>query len=952
MTGAALVLGAALGSGVASTVVTMSDGVTWLPDDETGQVVQINPGTGRAERRLQVAGPGSDLAISQRDGRLVVTDGRTGTMTSIDLATLMAGGQRRSDEPARVLVGGGLVYLVTPSTGVVRAVDPLTLQDLGTPHRMATPLADAVVDARGAVWVVTTSGELRSVTWLPEEERFEAGQPRPVRGAGAGTRLLPHERGVTVFAPDGGAVLQVGVGRDLAVAVPDLSGEVLPAATAPTDLAPAGVPGRSAVVMLAGDRILDVGVGALGCERPGRPAVFAGLVYVPCTGAGRVVVLRPDGTRARPDVTVPGGRDPRLLVDDGRLVVHTEDGSRAVVVESDGTTRVVDTGRAGAAVHDPRDAGSAPVAAPPPPQRPDAPVPPPGAPQAPWSGGSPPDPTEPVGPVVPPVAVPPVGAPPVVDPTVDPTVPDPERTDAPRPGTPGAPVTPGTPGETPTGTAPTPGVRPTTTPTPSASPAPAPVAPTGVAAALGEQQTDGLTDVTVTWRASSPRPDAYVVRASVAGLAPVEVGGGTTSAVVRGVDCNTRLTFTVEAVDGGVASAPASSPSVRTGSCVGPLPVASAPTGVTAAAHPDGTVTVSWTAPSSGADSYLVGPVGGSTTTTDGTATSLVLRDVPPGAGVRFVVQAVLGATSAASQPSAAVTVAGVPGAVTALEAFDITTAGERHYLSMRWGAAPDNGSPVSEYVVAYSGGGVSGRFTTGAQSQLVEFSCAGTPLCAQGGTLTVTVTARNGVGEGPGASYGYQVGAYVRPPAEGESVVSWVTYRSPGLNDQEIPAVAQLAPPSWWAEHAGGCTLVVSADRTTTQPIACSATEVYLGSFHGGTTVTVSVRAENVGGRSVTSAAVSERMPNRNEFAYCDLMTRICTDPVSLPGDRDVVVVPIPWVPRLPHGPERPPLAATGVGLLLAAGALHAARRRSTEGAATATPTVPSPTAPEEPAA
>ncbi|UCN16629.1 fibronectin type III domain-containing protein [Cellulomonas iranensis] len=933
VTGAALVLGAALGSGVASTVVTMSDGVTWLPDDQTGQVVQINPGTGRAERRLQVAGPGAELDISQRDGVLVVGDGRTGSLTSIDLATLLASGQRTSGEPARVLVGGGLVYLVTPGSGVVRAVDPLTLKDLGTPHRVGGALADAVVDARGTVWVVTAGGDLQQVTWKPADERFDVGEPRPVRGAGSGTRLLPHERGVTLFAPDGGAVLQVGVGRDLAVAVPDLAGEVLPADSSPTDLAPAGVPGRSAVVMLAGDRILDVGVGALGCERPGRPAVFAGLVYVPCTGAGRVVVLRPDGTRARADVVVPGGRDPRLLVDDGRLVVHTEDGARAVVVEADGSTRAIDTGRSGAPVHDPRDTAAGPSAAVPPqrpqqptqPQRPDQGAPPPGA-----------DP-----------GVPPVGAP----------EPPPGAPDAPTPG--GPPTLPvGTPTGAPTGepTGRPPGT-PTPTPTPTGTATPTPDAPPGrpsaVVATLGTPDAAGLTDVTVTWRAGTPPADDHVVRTSAAGVAPVEVGGGATTATVRGVVCGTRVTFSVEAVAGAERSAAATSAAVTTAAC--PPQAPAAPTGVTAVAGGDGSVTVSWTASRTPVDAYLVGPEGGSTTTTSGDATSLVLRDLPPGAGVRFVVQAQREGLTAASAPSNAVTVAGPPGGVGGLAAALAGRAGDVLTVDVTWSAPADNGSPLTGYDVAWSGGGTGGSTTTGGTGATLSVSCAGQPLCTAGGTLTVSVTPSNGVGAGPAASAAVAVAAPPPPPpANGDRVVGWVSAGTPGRGDRGVPMNAELTPPASWANHPGGCTLVVTYVTTSTQPVPCTGGSVHLGSFEGGGgQVTVAVRAENVAGGSVTSAAVTERVPNRNEWAYCDPTTGICTLPVSVPGDTDVVVVPLPWTPRLPVGPERPPLAAAGAGLLLAAGALRAARLRTRPAAAAtddAAPTAPpSPHAPTE---
>ena len=63
--GAVLVVGALVGNGVASTVLDMSDGQTWLPDED-GRIVQINPATGQPERRLVVGGPGSELDVAQR----------------------------------------------------------------------------------------------------------------------------------------------------------------------------------------------------------------------------------------------------------------------------------------------------------------------------------------------------------------------------------------------------------------------------------------------------------------------------------------------------------------------------------------------------------------------------------------------------------------------------------------------------------------------------------------------------------------------------------------------------------------------------------------------------------------------------------------------------------------------------------------------------------------------
>ncbi|MGY4643839.1 fibronectin type III domain-containing protein [Cellulomonas sp. URHB0016] len=927
--GASLVLGAALGSGAASSVVTMSDGVTWLTDDQTGQLVQVNPGTGRAERRLTVAGAGADLEVSQQDGHLVVGDGRTGTVTSIDLATLLTGGQRRSDERMRVLVGGGQAYLVTPSTGVVRAVDALTLRDLGAPYRVGAELVDVVVDRSGTVWAVTSAGRLLSLTWRPRDRAFETGEST-VRGGGPGTRLLPHDHGVTVFAPDGGAVLQVGAGRDLSVAVPHLDGTVLPADGSPTNLAPAGLPDSSTVVLLAGDRIREIRVGALGCERPGRPAVFAGLVYVPCEGAGRVIVLRPDGARARPDIVVPGGRDPRLLVDDGHLVVQTEDGGRAVMVETDGTTRVIDTGRGQVAVHDPNDPSTGPAAARAP-----------GRDQHPGGSGD----GEPGRDG---------GAPDEAPQAPGSDAPEPSLPDVPLPlphlpgGTSGEPLAPTT-GDRAETEAPDVSASPRPAASPSggqsrsssASPSPSPSAPavgrpSAVTVRLGPLQSNGITDATVTWRAGSPRPDRHVVRASAGGAAPVTVAGDATTATLAGLTCATSLLVTVEAVTDDGRSASAESAVVKTDEC--PERAPNAPTGVSATAHADGSVTVSWTATRGDVDSYLVGPLGGSTTTAAGTATSIVLRSLPPGDGVRFVVQAVRGGQSSSSLPSAPITVPGPPGATDLgpsnflASYYQIAGGRDDVQVTLAWTVPDDGGSPLTGYLVTWSAaGGVSGSVSTTGTSYVIRERCTGEPLCTSGGPFTMNVTPRNALGDGPTTSATVDI----RPappvwwPQDGDEVVEHIDVKVPGQYEPAFEMSARLAPPQSWVDHTGGCTIEVtrSDGPQTSEPIGCAATEYSLGFFTSVGSVTVTVYAEDVDGVRVASAPATAPVPSRRTWPLCDPDTDVCQ--ASAVG-ADVVVVPIPWTPRLPQGDERPPLVAGGAGLVLVAGALRFARLRA----------------------
>lgn len=509
--GALLVVGAIAGNGVAALAVDMSDGQAWLPGQD-GSVVQVNPSTGVAERRLVVGDGDTSLSIAQRDGALIVTDERSGLVTAVDLAALIASGSRATSGDERVLVGGGRVVVVDDDPGTVRAVDPLTLADIGKPFRTQHPIADVVVDGDGDVWVLTDDGELTQLEYSDGSGRFRTEERRPVAGAGPETRLVPHDRGVTVFAADGGAVVQVGSGSELAVTVPDLSGTVAAAPQSPATLVPASVTDAGRVFLLSSGALLQVDVGERGCTRPGSPQVFSERVYVPCLGTGTVMVLDARGKRAGADIVIPGGGDPVFTVDEGRLFVTTERDGRAVIVQPDGSTGMVDLGAP--EVPEVRVDREPPVTIPAPDRgkksedrdrsgEQDRPAPKPS--KAPMPGTDPlPDPLPSVDPTP--------GANPQPTPGGDPT---PGST--PPPGTTPTPGSKPTPGTTPTAEPdpdPTPTVDPDPTPTPDPDPDPDPEPDPDpqAGAATNVGATASGRSVTVTWNAAPGGADEYLVR--------------------------------------------------------------------------------------------------------------------------------------------------------------------------------------------------------------------------------------------------------------------------------------------------------------------------------------------------------------------------------------------------------------------------------------------------------
>lgn len=387
--GVLVLAGAALGQGISRTSVAVSDGLTWLGDDQRGEVVQVNPVSGKPQTRLQISGPDSQLEIAQEDGRLIVLNRRTGEITVIDLATLLASGRRQAPPGAasKVLVSNGMVFVVDRSSGVVRTADPLTLADVGQPWEAGQPLADAVVDERGVLWVVDHGGNLRSLDWSDDEERFQERSRRQISGAGPRTVLVPHDQGVTLIGLDGGVVVRDGTGEDVSRSTDRTDAEVIAAQTSPTDLVPASVPDSSVVVLVVDGQVLRVDVGAMGCPRPGRPAVFRDKVYVPCKGSGKVIVLDRSGRRGGDDVRTSGGSDPELVFDDGRLFVNVPGSSTGVLVDSDGETRSLTIRSPELPVKDP-DRSPPPSVPPPPPPNPNEPVKPPRNPGNPGNNGN------------------------------------------------------------------------------------------------------------------------------------------------------------------------------------------------------------------------------------------------------------------------------------------------------------------------------------------------------------------------------------------------------------------------------------------------------------------------------------------------------------------------------------------------------------------------------------
>ncbi len=354
---AVLVAGALFASGIAPTSLSTSDGLTWLGDNQRGEAVQVNPATGQQENRLRVAPGNHQITLAQREGLLVVTDATTGTVTVINVSTLITGGRwfGNGGGAIEVLLNGKELYVVDRVRGTVQRLDPVTARQIGAGWMAGGLIVDAAMDGKGKLWALRGDGQLHTLAWSPDASTLvETSSSVRVDGAGLRSLLVSHDQGVTLFAPEKGVAVRVGTGEDTVVQVGTgtVPGTINPAVEAPSDLVPVSVVDSATVLLFHRGRAVSVDVGKMGCHQPGEPVVYRGRVYVACAGARKVLVLDRDGEHRPPDIQIPAG-EPKLVLDDGKLFIHVAGGNTGWVVNEDGKITTTETHDDSQPVNDP-----------------------------------------------------------------------------------------------------------------------------------------------------------------------------------------------------------------------------------------------------------------------------------------------------------------------------------------------------------------------------------------------------------------------------------------------------------------------------------------------------------------------------------------------------------------------------------------------------------------------
>ncbi|MEO3743113.1 fibronectin type III domain-containing protein [Plantactinospora sp. B5E13] len=386
-----------LGLGAADNAVAGYDASSWLWSAAKSELARVNGVTGRVDTRMQVPdGRGHQMQVVQTDRLLILRDLNTGTISSLDLATLqvMATTKSTAGIGVNIALHENSAFVVDAVQGIVRQLDPRSLTPVGEQINYPPGITGGAFDGTGKLWVaVPSQGTVSAITpaELPENANANAVQG----GGGSAGGISPKQiRSEAVAEPshdlkvstldDGIAVLDRTTNT-----LTTLAGEAAPQPvtlplTGPGQL-PTRTTGEQIPVTVIDDRNVVVSVNAAVGQRftvPGEgtqldPAVaWAGRFYCADQGTGKVYSFDEAG-KLLETIEVPGTNGPlELEVRENHLFVNAPNSDRAKVIDDHHQVRDVNKYANDILGGDP------PPTPPPPPPPKDPVVSKPGAPRA------------------------------------------------------------------------------------------------------------------------------------------------------------------------------------------------------------------------------------------------------------------------------------------------------------------------------------------------------------------------------------------------------------------------------------------------------------------------------------------------------------------------------------------------------------------------------------------
>jgi len=328
------------------------DSSVWLWSSLKGEMARVNGVTGRVDTRMGVPNTaGHTMQVNQTDRFLVLRDVNTGKLNAFDLATLQSAGTATSTSGLGVTVAldGDAAFLIDPSQGVVRQIDPRTLAPIGEPIHFPPGITGGTFDGKGRLWIA-----------IPEEGTVAAiepiGAPASAGGAGGGSptrvktvTVADRSHDLQVSTLDSGVAVLDRTNGKLTTVIDDKQREIgldlqgtgaLPGRTTGPDVPVTVVDGKH-VFVVAGDHVSDFSVP--GASPKLDPAVaWSGRFYVADEANGVIYVLDRAGKLLDTIAFKEANGPIELEVRENRLFINAPNAASARVVDDAGNVKVVD----------------------------------------------------------------------------------------------------------------------------------------------------------------------------------------------------------------------------------------------------------------------------------------------------------------------------------------------------------------------------------------------------------------------------------------------------------------------------------------------------------------------------------------------------------------------------------------------------------------------------------
>jgi hypothetical protein len=343
-----------LGLSVNDHVSANYDAESWLYSISKGELARVNGITGKVDTRQAVPNAkGHPVQLSQADRYLILRDISTGKVSAFDPATLAITSNLDTQQGLGITIAlhNDAAFIVDAAQGVVRQLDPATLQPIGDALRFPPGITGGFFDGRGRLWIaVPSEGTVTAITPAPvaAAKGGQGGAGGPARVRTEPVAQPWHDLAVSAL-DDGVAVLDQTNGKlwtlrgdSIQEITTDASGGSLPDRATGGDIAVTIVEGRQVFVISGDGKKAKISEFRVPGEGKLQPAVaWAGRIYVADDTSGKVYVLDRDGKLINTIAfTVPGPL--QLEVRENHLFINSPGSSQAHVINDKNEDKTVD----------------------------------------------------------------------------------------------------------------------------------------------------------------------------------------------------------------------------------------------------------------------------------------------------------------------------------------------------------------------------------------------------------------------------------------------------------------------------------------------------------------------------------------------------------------------------------------------------------------------------------